>query len=70
VKKVAHIGSPLLVVHGDSDTLIHTDLGRRLYDAAQGRKQFVLVEGGSHFSTMSLGQPAYREALGQLFGLR
>ena len=38
--------------------------------AAQGRKQFLLVVGGSHFSTMSLGQAQYREALAQLFSLR
>ncbi len=70
VKKVAGIGSPLLVVHGDSDSLINSELGRRLFDAAQGRKRFLLVEGGSHFSTMSIGQARYREALAQLFSLR
>ena len=70
VKKVAKINSPLLVVHGDNDNLIASALGRKLYDAAQGRKQFLLVVGGSHFSTMSLGQAQYREALAQLFSLR
>jgi alpha-beta hydrolase superfamily lysophospholipase len=70
VKKVARIGSPLLVVHGDSDRLINSELGRKLYEAAQGRKRFLLVEGGSHFSTMSLGQAKYREALADLFSLR
>jgi hypothetical protein len=30
----------------------------------------VLVEGGSHFNTNSLGQPEYRRALAQLFKLR
>jgi alpha-beta hydrolase superfamily lysophospholipase len=69
VKKVARIGSPLLVVHGDSDRLIDSGLGRKLYEAATGRKQFLLVEGGSHFSTMSMGQARYREALTQLFSL-
>ncbi len=67
--KVARIGSPLLVVHGANDNLIRSDLGRRLYEAATGRKQFVLVEGGSHHSTMSIGQSHYREALDQLFSL-
>ncbi|TFZ05052.1 alpha/beta hydrolase [Ramlibacter rhizophilus] len=67
VRKVGQIGSPLLVVHGSRDTLIATDLGRRLFDAAHGPKKFLLVEGGSHHSTMSLGQPLYREAIDQLF---
>ena len=70
VRKVAHLGAPLLVVHGDNDNLINIELGRKLYEAAQGRKQFVLVEGGSHFSTMSMGQAKYRQALRQLFSLR
>jgi len=70
VKKVAKVGSPLLVVHGDSDNLINSELGRKLYDAAQGKKLFLLVEGGSHFSTMSVGQARYREALAALFSLR
>jgi hypothetical protein len=70
IRKVANINSPLLVVHGDNDNLIASALGRKLYDAARGRKQFLLVEGGSHFSTMTLGQSQYRQALAQLFSLR
>ncbi len=69
VKHVAGIGSPLLVVHGSEDRLIQPDLGRRLYEAAQGPKRFVLVEGGSHHNTNSVGQGQYREALEALFGL-
>jgi alpha-beta hydrolase superfamily lysophospholipase len=60
----------LLVVHGADDALIHSELGRKLYDAATGRKQFVLVEGGSHYSTMAVGQAQYRQALAQFFSLR
>ncbi len=70
VNKVPRIGSPLLVVHGAQDRLIPSDLGRRLYDAATGSKRFVLVEGGSHHSTMAVGQDRYREALAELFSLR
>jgi uncharacterized protein len=70
VKRVPDIGSPLLVVHGGEDRLIHPALGRRLYEAATGRKAFVLVEGGSHHNTNSVGQAQYRVALADLFGLR
>ena len=69
MRKVAKVGSPLLVVHGDSDNLINSDLGRKLYEAAQGSKRFVLVEGGSHHSTMAIGLGKYREALADLFSL-
>ena len=70
VKRVPDIGSPLLVVHGANDNLIAPALGRRLFDAATGRKAFVLVPGGSHHDTNSVGQPQYRAALAELFGLR
>ena len=69
LKKVAHIGSPLLVVHGEQDQLIKPELGRQLYDAAVMPKAFVLVPGGSHHNTNSVGQAQYREALAQLFQL-
>ena len=68
--KVANIGSPLLVVHGSNDGTIKPELGRKLFEAAKEPKAFVLVEGGSHFNTNSLGQPEYRRALAQLFKLR
>jgi pimeloyl-ACP methyl ester carboxylesterase len=70
IRKVDKIGSPLLVVHGSNDKLIRSDLGRRLYEAASGSKQFVLVEGGSHHSTMAVGESLYRQALRELFSLR
>lgn len=70
VKKVPRVGSPLLVVHGDRDRLINSELGRKLYDAATGKKRFLLVEGGSHHSTMSVGFDDYRKALAELFSLR
>jgi alpha-beta hydrolase superfamily lysophospholipase len=70
VRKVSEIGSPLLVVHGSNDSLILPSLGRKLYEAAQEPKQFVLVEGGSHHNTNSVGLPAYRQAMASLFKLK
>ena len=70
IRQVADIGSPLLVVHGSDDSLIKPELGRRLFDAALAPKAFVLVEGGSHHNTNALGQPQYRQAISQLFGLQ
>ena len=69
LQKVANIGSPLLVVHGEQDRLIKPELGRQLFEAAVMPKAFVLVPGGSHHNTNSVGQAQYREALAQLFRL-
>jgi alpha-beta hydrolase superfamily lysophospholipase len=70
VDKVERIGSPLLVVHGANDTLIRSELGQKLFERAKGKKRFVLVDGGSHHSTMWMGRAQYREAVQQLFSLR
>ena len=67
IRKVPKIGSPLLVVHGSQDRLIASELAKRLFDAAIVPKKFLLVEGRSHHSTMSVGLPQYREAIAQLF---
>ena len=60
---------PILVVHGSADSLIRPELGRALYERAPGPKRFVLVEGGTHYSTNGVGQALYRDALRDLFGL-
>jgi fermentation-respiration switch protein FrsA (DUF1100 family) len=39
---------PLLQVHGDADTIIPIRFGRRLFDAANEPKQFVVIPGGDH----------------------
>ena len=67
--KVARLALPMLVVHGDADTLIRPELGRALFERAAAPKRFVLVAGGTHYSTNGVGQAQYREALRDLFGL-
>ena len=52
------------------DRLINPTLGRKLYEAAAVPKQFVLVEGGSHHSTNSVGGAQYRAALAELFRMK
>jgi alpha-beta hydrolase superfamily lysophospholipase len=68
-QKIASVKAPVLVVHGSRDTLIRPALGRALYEHAAEPKRFVLVEGGTHYSTNGLGQQQYRQALRDLFGI-
>jgi len=69
-ERIGRVGAPVLVVHGSEDRLIRPELGRRLFEQAAEPKRFVLVEGGTHHSTNSLGREQYREAVTQLFGLK
>jgi alpha-beta hydrolase superfamily lysophospholipase len=68
-QKITKVRVPILVVHGSEDSLIRPELGRALYERAPGPKRFVLVEGGTHYSTNGIGQALYRDALRDLFGL-
>ena len=69
VDKIDRVKAPVLVVHGSNDGLIPVGLGRSLFERAAAPKRFVLVEGGTHYSTSGMGQTLYREALRDLFGL-
>ena len=67
---VPHVKVPFLVVHGSDDALIRPEYGRALYEQATSPKRFVLVEGGAHHNTHAVGHALYREAIGELFGIR
>lgn len=48
VAAVAKYRGPLLQSHGDADTIVPLELGRKLFAAAHEPKQFVTVPGGGH----------------------
>lgn len=48
LEKIGRYRGPLLQSHGDQDEVIPYELGRRLFEAAVGPKQFVTIEGGEH----------------------
>jgi alpha-beta hydrolase superfamily lysophospholipase len=68
-RRIADVKVPVLVVHGEDDGLIRPELGRALYERAPSPKRFVLVPGGTHYTTNSVGRTQYREALRELFWL-
>lgn len=46
--KISAFHGPLLQSHGDGDTIVPYDLGRRLFDAAHEPKQFLTLRGADH----------------------
>ncbi len=67
--KIERVKMPVLVVHGSRDTLVPPALGQALYERAAAPKRLLLVDGGSHYNTNSLGAAQYRGALQDLFRL-
>lgn len=46
--KIGKYHGPLLQSHGDRDTIVPIGLGRRLFDAANEPKQFLVIPGADH----------------------
>jgi fermentation-respiration switch protein FrsA (DUF1100 family) len=46
--RASRIRAPLLVVHGENDTIVPMKLGKRLYGLFQSPKRFVRVAGAGH----------------------
>ena len=63
--KIPNVDVPLLIVHGDRDTLIPIEQGRRLYAAAGEPKQFHTIEGAGHNDTYIVGGETYFALLRQ-----
>jgi uncharacterized protein len=53
---------PLLQFHGDADSIVPYDCGRRLFDAANEPKELVTIPGGDHNDDCS---PAFWSAVGR-----
>ncbi len=46
--KIGAYRGPLLQSHGDADRIVPFEIGRRLHQAANEPKQFLVIEGGDH----------------------
>ncbi len=46
--KISRYQGPLLQFHGDADTIVPFEMGRRLFAAANEPKTFVPIAGGDH----------------------
>jgi fermentation-respiration switch protein FrsA (DUF1100 family) len=46
--RIGEVKAPVLVVHGENDTIVSITLGERLYGLARAPKRFVRIVGGGH----------------------
>ena len=63
--KLGRLQAPLLVFHGDRDTLIPHALGRKLFDAAPEPKAFETIAGAGHNDTVQVGGLDYLRRIGR-----
>jgi len=54
---------PILFIHGDSDRLVPTRMGRGLYEAAACEKELVIFEGARHGESLTLDPQRYTQAV-------
>ena len=60
---------PLVIIHGNEDTLVPIEMGYALLDAASSaQKQFYEVRGASHWNTYYLAGNAYRDWVSAMAG--
>lgn len=63
LKKIPALKIPLLIIHGTWDKRVPVAMGKQLYAAAPEPKKLLLIEGGEHSNSSSVGWIEYRDAL-------
>jgi fermentation-respiration switch protein FrsA (DUF1100 family) len=61
--RIGTVTAPLLVLHGEDDDIAPVSMGRRLYEAAPGPKDLLVVPGAGHNDLDGVGGPSYFSAL-------
>ena len=62
-QKVAKLAMPLLVMHGEQDSIVPVTLGRQVFDAAREPKRWYAVPGAEHNDVPYVGGSAYYQAI-------
>ena len=63
-EKVRSIITPLLIIHGDRDTLVPIELARELYETVGStEKRFVTIQGAGHNDILAVGMEQYFQAI-------
>jgi pimeloyl-ACP methyl ester carboxylesterase len=54
LSRIENLRSPLLILHGEQDTLVPVEMGRRLHDRAKVDKRLTIIEGAGHNDLISV----------------
>jgi pimeloyl-ACP methyl ester carboxylesterase len=61
-QRIGALKAPLLIMHGEKDSVIAAAFGRQLYELAPGRKRFVAFDHGTHIDFDEQGAVATARA--------
>ena len=60
--KIGRVQAPLLLLHGDRDKIVPMSQGRRLFEAANPPKEFVMIPGAGHNDAWAVGRETILQA--------
>jgi uncharacterized protein len=63
IDSVAKNRLPLLIIHGDKDALVPTEMGKRIFEIAQSDKELWIVPGAGHTEAYTIAEQEYQEKL-------
>ncbi|HXM45029.1 MAG TPA: alpha/beta hydrolase [Bryobacteraceae bacterium] len=63
LRKIGGVHAPLLIIHGDHDTITPYAMGRALFEAANEPKSLWTVAGATHIDIVQVAGPLYRARL-------
>ncbi|HUW75993.1 MAG TPA: alpha/beta hydrolase [Gallionella sp.] len=63
LKKISRLKIPVLLIHGTWDHLVPVRMAQQLYDAAPQPKTLILIKGGEHSNSATIGWIEYRDAV-------
>lgn len=69
LKKIAGLKSPLLLIHGQKDSICPPHMAEQLFVQAPGDKQLFWITGADHNNGFIVGGDSYRQALKQAISL-
>jgi alpha-beta hydrolase superfamily lysophospholipase len=69
LSKVSQLHMPVLITHGTNDSIVPFHMGERLFEAVNGPKRFIRVEGAGHHNLSGAGFSDYQKAVKELFGV-
>ncbi len=68
LESMRNFSNPVLVMHGDRDSIVPLALGRDLFERIGGPKQFVVIAGADHNDFFAPSQAAYWQPVLEFIG--